>query len=304
MPLDKLVSTPLYTQSFDSIQSGRSYRLGHQTWTASNLYVHSYHDDISYFTTRWDALCPYIDVNEVMLNMAPQPLIVYALPPESDWGHPIRDAYGLVDVRAPAYWCEGRRARKFKELRQKHRRFQHSTREIPGAMLTRSDLMAWGGDHFARYAIDPTEIDGFLDYVTDLDVLVLEVKDCDGQVVLTDVSMILPERSQVYGSFCQWNPLYRNYSPGLYACLLAAQWTFDQGYEVYNLGPVADFPYKQLFVNRVEPIFSLAMCPSDHPLMLDVSSPLHTDFLPSDWNRLERDAKRVWNPGDFLASCS
>jgi hypothetical protein len=287
-------------QSSDSMHSGRSYRLGHQSWTASNLYIHSYHDEIAYFTTRWDALCPYIDVNEAMLRIAPQPLLIYALPPESDWGHPIRDAYGLVTVRQPGYWHESRRARKFKELRQKHRHFEHTVQCIPGAMLSADEVYDWGGEHFQRFDIDPAEVDGFLDYVNELEVLVFQVLTKDGDLVLTDVSMILPERSQVYGSFCQWNPRYRNYSPGLYACLLAAQWTYDQGYEYYNLGPVGDFPYKRLFVNQVEPIFSLALCPSDHPLMLDQSSPLHTDFCAADWNRLERNPNRIWNAADFL----
>ena len=300
MPLDKQASTSFFMQSSDSMHSGRSYRLGHQSWTASNLYIHSYHDEIAYFTTRWDALCPYIDVNEAMLRIAPQPLLIYALPPESDWGHPIRDAYGLVAVRQPGYWHESRRARKFKELRQKHRHFEHTVQCIPGAMLSADEVYAWGGEHFQRFEIDPAEVDGFLDYVNELEVLVFQVLTKDGDLVLTDVSMILPERSQVYGSFCQWNPSYRNYSPGLYACLLAAQWTYDQGYEYYNLGPVGDFPYKRLFVNQVEPIFSLALCPSDHPLMLDQSSPLHTDFCAADWNRLERNPNRIWNAADFL----
>lgn len=300
MPLDKLASSQSYLHCSDQMLSERSYRLGHQSWTASNLFVHSYHDEIAYFTTRWDALCPYIDVNEAMLRVAPQPLLIYALPPESEWGHPIRDAYGLVAVREEGYWTEGRRARKFKELRQKHRRFDHSVQQIPGAMLTAKDIEAWGSEHFARYEIDPAEVDGFLDYVSDLDLLVLQVRDTEGDVVLTDVSIILPERGQLYGSFCQWNPSYRNYSPGLYACLLAAQWTYDNGYEYYNLGPVGDFPYKRLFINQVEPIYSLALCPSDHPLMLDPSSPLHTDFLSSDWNRLERKSSQAWNPMDYL----
>jgi len=34
--------------------------------------------------------------------------------------------------------------------------------------------------------------------------------------------------------------------------------------------------------------------------MLDPSSPLHTDFLSSDWNRLERKSSQAWNPMDYL----
>ena len=36
---------------------------GCQSWTAKNLCVESYHEEILYYTTRWDALCPYIDVS-------------------------------------------------------------------------------------------------------------------------------------------------------------------------------------------------------------------------------------------------
>lgn len=271
--------------------------LGHQSWTARSLCVDSYHGDIAYFTTRWDALCPYIDVNEELLRMARRPLVVYALPPESDWGHPIRDAYGLAAVRQPGYWSDDRRARKFKELRKLNSRFIHQVDLVPGASVDVEKLSSWGGQHFARFEIDARELEGFVDYVKELDVLVLQVHTPQGEHVLTDVSMVLPERSQVYGSFCQWNPTYRKYSPGLYACLLAAQWTLDQGYAFYNLGPVGDFPYKALFVNQFEPIYSLALCPVDHPLMLDPTSPLFTDFESRDWNRLERDSKRVWTPG-------
>jgi hypothetical protein len=123
-----------------------------------------------------------------------------------------------------------------------------------------------------------------------------------GETVLTDVSVIMPERGQVYGSFCQWNPAFRNDSPGLYACLLAAQWTYDQGYETYNLGPVGDYPYKSLFVNDVEPIYSLAICPPEHALMRDAGSPLWADFEVSDWNRLERNQHTAWRASDYLQS--
>ena len=83
-----------------SISEETTYRLKHQTWTEKSLCVKSFHEDILYHTTRWDALCPYVDVSEQMLAMAEKPLLIYALPPESDWGNPIRDAYGLEIGRA------------------------------------------------------------------------------------------------------------------------------------------------------------------------------------------------------------
>jgi hypothetical protein len=98
----------------------------------------------------------------------------------------------------------------------------------------------------------------------------------------------MPERNQVYGSFCQWNTDYRNRSPGIYACLLASRWTQKAGYAYYNLGPVGDYGYKALFVTDHEPIFALAMTDHDHPLALDPTSPLHTDFKPEDWNQVYR----------------
>jgi hypothetical protein len=283
-------------------QDTETHRLGYQSWTKHNLCIDSFHGDIAYFTTRWDALCPYIAVNETMLQMAEKPLIVYALPPESPWGHPIRDAYGLVRVRERGYWDDGYRQRKFKKLRAKHQKYNHHIDCLPGSDLTRQQLLAWGGEHFSRYGILEKELDGFLDYVRYLELLVFQVKDPMGETVLTDVSVIMPERGQVYGSFCQWNPAFRNDSPGLYACLLAAQWTYEQGYETYNLGPVGDYPYKSLFVNDVEPIYSLAICPPEHALMRDAGSPLWADFEVSDWNRLERNQHTAWRASDYLQS--
>ena len=90
--------------------------VGYQSWTADNLCVESYHEDILYYTSRWDALCPYIDVTPEMLDMASKPFIVYAVPPESEYGVPINDKYGLVNVAAEGFWTEPRRQRKFKEL--------------------------------------------------------------------------------------------------------------------------------------------------------------------------------------------
>ena len=46
-------------------------RVGYQSWTDENLLVESEHNDIVYYTTRWDALCPYIDVSEEMLKKVP-----------------------------------------------------------------------------------------------------------------------------------------------------------------------------------------------------------------------------------------
>ena len=300
--MDALLTVSSPASFASTSHEAQTYRLGYQSWTKSNLCVDSFHGEIAYFTTRWDALCPYIAVNETMLEMAEKPLIIYALPPESPWGHPIKDAYGLVRVRESGYWEDGYRQRKFKKLRAKHSTYHHEVACMQGSNLTKRQLLAWGGEHFARYGISEKELDGFLDYVRHLELLVFEVRDSTGEKVLTDVSVIMPERGQVYGSFCQWNPAFRNDSPGLYACLLAAQWTYDQGYETYNLGPVGDYPYKHLFVNDVEPIYSLAICPPEHALMRDASSPLWADFEVEHWNRLERDRHTAWRASDYLQS--
>ena len=34
------------------------HEVGYQSWTEDNLLVESEHNDILYYTTRWDALCP------------------------------------------------------------------------------------------------------------------------------------------------------------------------------------------------------------------------------------------------------
>ncbi|NBO90484.1 MAG: hypothetical protein EBU77_12710, partial [Betaproteobacteria bacterium] len=71
------------------------HRLSNQSWTSENLCVESFHERIPYYTCRWDALCPYIDVSPDMLAMAKKPFIVYAVPPDGPYGVPISDRYGL-----------------------------------------------------------------------------------------------------------------------------------------------------------------------------------------------------------------
>jgi hypothetical protein len=263
-------------------------RVGYQTWNQYNLCVESYHEDILYYTSRWDALCPYIDVTPEMLQMAAKPFIVYALPPESPYGVPINDKYGLVDVAAEGFWTEPRRQRKFKELEKLCKCLTVTESVVPGHALSIEDVYEMGGVHFDAYYIHPDEVAGFVDYIQNLDVLIIRAFSEKGDLVLTDVSILLPERKQVYGSFCQWNPLYKNRSPGIFACLLASKWAAKNGYHCYNLGPVADYGYKALFVTHFEPIFAVAMTDENHPLALDTKSPLHTDFSPDVWNQIKR----------------
>lgn len=272
----------------DSTPSDTTMSVGHQSWTQDNLCVDSYHEEILYHTSRWDGLCPYVDVTPEMLVMAKKPFIVYAVPPESPYGVPINDKYGLVNVAAPDFWTEPRRQRKFKELEKLCRSLTVTETVIAGSALSYDDVYEMGGVHFENYYIHNDEVEGFIDYIKDLDVLVIRAFAENGDLVLTDVSVLLPERQQVYGSFCQWNPEYKKYSPGIFACLLASKWAAKNGYRHYNLGPVDDYGYKALFVTEFEPIFAVAMTDPDHPLALDTTSPLHTDFTPAVWNRIHR----------------
>jgi hypothetical protein len=267
-------------------------RVGYQSWTPDNLLVESTHNDLVYYTTRWDALCPYIEVNEEMLASVPRPFIVYALPPDSSFGVPINDHYGLVDTKSPAFWADERRRRKFHELDKMFRNFTVTETVIAGSTLTFDDLYEMGGTHFENCYIDDREIEGFIDYVRTLDVLVIHVHSPEGELVLTDVSVVLPKYNQLYGSFCQWNRDFKNKSPGIYACLLASRWAQRNNLRYYNLGPVGDYGYKNLFVTDLEPIYSLVLTELDDPLALDLTSPLHTDFRMSDWNRVYREQPR------------
>ena len=267
-------------------------RVGNQSWTPDNLLVESTHNDLVYYTTRWDALCPYIEVNEEMLASVPRPFIVYALPPDSAFGVPINDHYGLVDTKSPAFWADERRRRKFHELDKMFRNFTVTETVIAGSTLTFDDLYEMGGTHFENCYIDDREIEGFIDYVRTLDVLVIHVHSPEGELVLTDVSVVLPKYNQLYGSFCQWNRDFKNKSPGIYACLLASRWAQRNNLRYYNLGPVGDYGYKSLFVTDLEPIYSLVLTDLDDPLALDLTSPLHTDFRMSDWNRVYREQPR------------
>jgi len=264
------------------------FDLEHQSWNAENLCVESYHEEILYYTSRWDALCPYVNVSPEMIAMAQKPFIVYAIPPESPYGVPINDKYGLVHAGSKAFWTEERRSRKFKELDKLCKDLVVTTSVIAGKNVSLEDVYAMGGEHFANYYIHDQEVEGFVDYIRDLDILLIQVHAPNGDLVLTDVSILLPKRSQVYGSFCQWSRDYKNKSPGIYACLLASRWTANNGYQYYNLGPVDDYGYKALFVTDHEPIFALALTDADHPLALDTTSPLHTDFKPEAWNQIRR----------------
>ena len=286
------MSIDLYSSAHDHAPAGADtaevQKLLHQTWTPDNLCVESFHEKTKYYTSRWDGLCPYIDVSPEMLAVAKKPFIVYALPPEGNFGVPINDKYGMVHAGSPEFWTDERRARKFKELDKLCRSFTVTERVVPGRELTVEDVFKLGSEHFDAYEIHDREIAGFVDYVQNLDVVIIQAHADNGDLVLSDVSVVLPERNQVYGSFCQWNVAYKNRSPGIYACLLAARWTQKNGYAYYNLGPVGDYGYKALFVTNHEPIFALALTEADHPLALDTTSPLHTDFKPEEWNQIYR----------------
>jgi hypothetical protein len=43
-----------------------------------------------------------------------------------------------------------------------------------------------------------------------------------------------------------------------------------------------------LFVTDFEPIYAIALTDPEHPLAKDTTSPLHTDFTPSEWNQIYR----------------
>jgi len=262
--------------------------LAYQSWTGENLCVESFHEEIRYYTSRWDALCPYIDVTPAMLASARKPFIVYALPPDGNFGVPINDHYGLAHVAGEDFWTDPWRARKIRELDKLFRSFEVSEKVVLGRDITVEYILEIGAEHFNAYDIHAMEVDGFVDYIRKLDVLILQVHAANGDLILTDVSMLLPERDQVYGSFCQWNIDYKKRSPGIYACVLAARWAARHGYKYYNLGPVGDYGYKSLLVTDLEPIYGIAMTDPEHPLALDPSSPLHTDFKPSQWNQISR----------------
>ncbi len=274
-------------------QSPRVMRVGNQSWTAKNLCVESYHEDILYYTTRWDALCPYIDISDEMLAMAPRPFVVYALPPDSPYGVPINDTYGLVDTASEEFWCEERRSRKFREFDKQYRGFKYTEEVIKGMDLTVDDMFEMGGAHFEKCYIADEEVAGFVDYVKNLEVLVLRMHSPEGELVLTDVSVILPKYDQLYGSFCQWNRDFKTRSPGNYACLLACRWAARNGLRYYNLGPLDDYGYKALFVTDYEPIYAMALVDPDHPLALDPTSPLKIDFKPEELNQIYRHGEPV-----------
>ena len=265
------------------------HEVGYQSWTKDNLWVLSEHENIEYFTTRWDALCPYIEVTNEMLEMAPKPFMVYAVPPKSQFGAPIKDRYGLVNALSQEFWDDERRIRKFRELDKQFRSFTVSERVIDGKDITAEYLYEIGGTHFENYWIARQEVEGFVDYVRNLQVLIIQVFADNGDIVLSDVSIILPNENQLYGSFCQWDRKYKNRSPGIYACLLATRWAQKNGLQFYNLGPVDEYGYKDLFITDYEPIYALIVSDLDHPIVTDQTSPINIDFEKEQINQIYRD---------------
>ena len=265
------------------------HEVGYQSWTKDNLWVLSEHENIEYFTTRWDALCPYIEVTNEMLEMAPKPFVVYAVPPKSQFGAPIKDRYGLVNALSQEFWIDERRIRKFRELDKQFRSFTVSERVIDGKDITAEYLYEIGGIHFENYWIARQEVEGFVDYVRNLQVLIIQVIADNGDIVLSDVSIILPNENQLYGSFCQWDRKYKNRSPGIYACLLATRWAQKNGLQFYNLGPVDEYGYKDLFITDYEPIYALIVSDLDHPIVTDQTSPINIDFEKEQINQIYRD---------------
>ena len=202
----------------------------------------------------------------------------------------LADVPDSVPVVVAGFWVDARRERKFRELDKMFRGFQVTEMVIPGREITAQYLFEIGEVHFASYDIHDREIEGFVDYVRKLDVVVIKVIAPNGDVVLHDVSVVLPQRNQVYGSFCQWNDQYRRISPGIYACLAVCEWGRDNGYHHYNLGPVGDYPYKELFVTTHQPIYAIALVSPRHALWKDQTSPLFTDFPSGSVNTLYRNA--------------
>ena len=265
------------------------HEVGYQSWTKENLWVLSEHENIEYFTTRWDALCPYIEVTSEMLEMAPKPFVVYAVPPKSQFGAPIKDRYGLVNALSQEFWADERRTRKFRELDKQFRNFMVSEQVVDGKEITAEYLYQIGGNHFENYWIAEQEVEGFVDYVRNLQVLIIQVIADNGDVVLSDVSIIMPNENQLYGSFCQWDRKYKNRSPGIYACLLATRWAQKNGLQFYNLGPVDEYGYKGLFVTDYEPIYALIVSDLDHPIVTDETSPINIDFEKDQINQIYRN---------------
>ena len=265
------------------------HEVGYQSWTKDNLWVLSEHENIEYFTTRWDALCPYIEVTNEMLEMAPKPFVVYAVPPKSQFGAPIKDRYGLVNALSQEFWVDERRIRKFRELDKQFRSFTVLERVMDGKEITAEYLYEIGGTHFENYWIARQEVEGFVDYVRNLQVLIIQVIADNGDIVLSDVSIILPNENQLYGSFCQWDRKYKNRSPGIYACLLATRWAQKNGLQFYNLGPVDEYGYKDLFITDYEPIYALIVSDLDHPIVTDQTSPINIDFEKEQINQIYRD---------------
>ena len=68
-----LYTSANYHEALNGFDHNDVQPLAHQTWTPETLCVESFHEQTKYYTSRWDGLCPYIDVTPQMLAAAQKP---------------------------------------------------------------------------------------------------------------------------------------------------------------------------------------------------------------------------------------
>lgn len=119
-------------------------QVGYQTWNQNNLCVESYHEDIFVLHLEMGCLVPLHRCHARDVANGGQAFHRLCGTPESPYGVPINDKYGLVDVAAEGFWTEPRRQRKFKELEKLCKRFTVTESVVPGHALSIQNVYEMG----------------------------------------------------------------------------------------------------------------------------------------------------------------
>lgn len=253
--------------------------------TNEGAYMGEDYEGMTYYYTPEDAFCPYLNPTREVFDHAPRPFVMFNIIDESEFG--VEMAMGRNVIARPHEWS----ATQLKEIRRLDRLFDQartSSLVMPGSHMTIEEMRRLGDLHFEHYNFQDADINAFLRYAAGRELLVIETV-VNGEVVLVDVSVTVPERNEVCGIFCNWNPKYKRLSPGIYACVLAARDVESRWGVKYNIGQ--EYTYKQKVATGYEKTYGVALVPDGHPLLLDASekNPIMA-FRRDDLNKVMRGA--------------
>ncbi len=234
--------------------------------TIKTVYLQEHHKGLPYYYLPEDALCPYVSITLDEVLEAPEPFFVYNIREECGVGVPA--ARGRNVIVEPRLWTDVQRKR-FQKLSKAFSGFQSMVTVGWIDSLDVSTVMGWGGDHFLYYHVTVKDVKAMLTWGEGLRYLLLQVATREGELVLTDFSILT--KTECCAIFCDWAEKFRAISPGIYACILAAEETERRGLGRYNLG--IEYPYKLSMATSLETTYGVAKLPPSHPFLDDPTGP-------------------------------